>query len=227
MKLENIFLIPIPVEDAWHVLLDVERIGPCMPGATVESVEGDVVVGRVKVKLGPIGLTYRGKLRFIEKDGEAFRVVMSASAKEERGNGTAKATITAHLQPKGRQTEVRVETDLSVTGKPGQFGRGVLEDVSGILIQQFATSLAAELEDRALGNDEPKTSANTHEQPHTTRTLSTQATPRARPAEAIDLLGVARSSLIQRFSTTTSISLSILTSAVVGWLIGRRTRRER
>ncbi|MCV2490117.1 SRPBCC domain-containing protein [Geodermatophilus sp. YIM 151500] len=145
VQLENSFTVPVPVDDAWRVLLDIERIAPCMPGAALDSVEGDSFTGRVKVKLGPINLTYQGRASFIEKDEAAHRAVIDAKGKDQRGNGTAAATITANLAAEGSVTRVDVLTDLSITGRPAQFGRGVMTDVGNKLLGQFADKLAAQL----------------------------------------------------------------------------------
>ena len=145
MKLENRFTVPVPVDEAWSVLLDVERIAPCMPGATLTSVDGDEFEGKVKVKVGPINLTYGGKARFVSKDDATHVAVIDGSGKETRGTGTAKALITCRLIDKGDTTDVEVDTDLNVTGKPAQFGRGVLADVSGKLVDQFAACLSDEI----------------------------------------------------------------------------------
>ena len=145
MQLENSFTVPVPIDEAWRVLLDIERIAPCMPGAALDSVEGDDFTGRVKVKLGPINLTYQGKASFVEKDEAAHRAVIDAKGKDQRGNGTAAATITAKLAPEGSITRVDVLTDLNITGRPAQFGRGVMTDVGNKLLGQFADKLAAQL----------------------------------------------------------------------------------
>ena len=145
MKLENRFTVPVPVEEAWKVLLDVERIAPCMPGATLTSVDGDRFEGTVKVKVGPINLTYGGKASFVSKDEAHHVAVIDGSGKETRGTGTAKALITCRLSGRGDSTEVEVDTDLNVTGKPAQFGRGVLADVSGKLVDRFAACLSEEI----------------------------------------------------------------------------------
>ncbi|MCW2902558.1 MAG: coxG2 [Streptosporangiaceae bacterium] len=150
MQLENSFTVPVPVDDAWAVLLDIRRIAPCMPGAIVDSVDGDDFSGRVKVKLGPINLTYQGQAAFVEKDAAAHRAVIDARGKDQRGNGTAAATVTATLTDEGSTTRVDVLTDLNITGRPAQFGRGVMTDVGNKLIGQFADGLAAQ-----LGTEEP------------------------------------------------------------------------
>ncbi len=145
MQLENSFTVPVPVDEAWRVLLDIERIAPCMPGAALDSVTGDDFTGRVKVKLGVITLTYQGKASFVEKDEAAHRAVIDARGRDQRGNGTASAVVTATLAPDGERTRVDVLTDLNITGRPAQFGRGVMTDVGNKLLGQFADRLAAQL----------------------------------------------------------------------------------
>ena len=145
MQLENSFTVPVPIDEAWRVLLDIERIAPCMPGAALDSVTGDDFTGRVKVKLGPINLTYQGKASFIEKDADAHKAVIDGRGKDQRGNGTAAALITAQLKAEGDTTRVDVLTDLNITGRPAQFGRGVMTDVGNKLLGQFADKLAAQL----------------------------------------------------------------------------------
>jgi len=148
IELDNSFTVPVPPEQAWHVLLDVERIAPCMPGASVTSVEGDEVTGQVKVKLGPLSLTYKGTAKFTEKDQASHTIAIEASGKETRGAGTASATVQAGLKPADTegQTVVSIHTLLNVTGRPAQFGRSLLPEVSGKLIDQFAANLEALIE---------------------------------------------------------------------------------
>ena len=145
IELDNSFTVPVPPEQAWDVLLDVERIAPCMPGASVTSVEGDEIEGQVKVKLGPLSLTYKGTAKFTDKDQSSHTIAIEATGKETRGSGTASATVQAKLSPgdSAGQTLVSIHTSLNVTGKPAQFGRSLLPEVSGKLIQQFATNLEA------------------------------------------------------------------------------------
>jgi uncharacterized protein len=144
MELDNSFTVPVPPDQAWDVLLDVKRIAPCMPGATVDNVDGDVVNGRIKVKVGPVSLTYKGTAKFIERDPQAHLVVLEASGKETRGAGTASATVRASMAPdaSGAGTEVTMHTSMNVTGRPAQFGRGVMVEVGGKLVDQFAVNLA-------------------------------------------------------------------------------------
>jgi len=145
IELDNSFTVPVPPEQAWDVLLDVERIAPCMPGASVTSVEGDEIAGQVKVKLGPLSLSYKGTAKFTEKDQASHTIAILASGKETRGAGTASATVHAGLKPADNEGEtvVSIHTSLNVTGRPAQFGRSLLPEVSGKLIGQFATNLAA------------------------------------------------------------------------------------
>jgi carbon monoxide dehydrogenase subunit G len=147
VRLENNFEVPVPVERAWEVMLDIERVAPCMPGAALTSHEGDDFTGTVKVKLGPVSLTYKGKGRFVEKDEAAHRVTLNASGADSRGAGTAQANVTATLVPTDKEDQTRVEvvTDLDITGKAAQFGRGLIGDVSAKLIGQFADCLAGKL----------------------------------------------------------------------------------
>jgi carbon monoxide dehydrogenase subunit G len=145
MDLEHSFIIPVSPEQAWGVLLDVEQVAPCMPGATVDAVDGDEIKGRIKVKVGPVALTYAGTARFTEKDEKTRTVILEASGKETRGSGTASATVNSSLQDEGGQTRVVVRTTMTVTGRPAQFGRGVIAEVGGRIIDKFATNLAAQL----------------------------------------------------------------------------------
>ncbi|MFG3658640.1 SRPBCC family protein [Streptomyces sp. NPDC047706] len=145
MELQHEFTVPVPVDEAWHALLDIERVAPCLPGATVENFDGETVTGSVKVKVGPITVAYRGTAVFAERDESAHRMVLVASGRETRGQGTARATLTGSLSGRDDGTAVSVRTDLSVTGRPAQFGRGVLAEVGDRLVGQFAACLADRL----------------------------------------------------------------------------------
>src|ERR1700683_1750567 len=153
MELDHSFIVPVPPDRAWEVLLDVERIAPCMPGATVEEFDGEVVTGRIKVKVGPVSLTYRGTAKFTERDPDTRVVVVDASGKETRGAGTASAAVRASLVPSGEGTEVSIHTTMNVTGRPAQFGRGVIAEVGGKLGEKFAENLAQMLSDGGVGPD--------------------------------------------------------------------------
>jgi uncharacterized protein len=144
MEMDHSFTVPVPPDRAWDVLLDVERIAPCMPGATVDDFDGEVVTGRIKVKVGPVSLTYRGTAKFTERDPDAKVMLLEASGKETRGAGTASATVRASLEPEsgGQAAKVSMHTTMNVTGRPAQFGRGVMVEVGGKLVEQFASNLS-------------------------------------------------------------------------------------
>ncbi|MFA1543279.1 SRPBCC family protein [Actinomadura monticuli] len=147
MELDHDFTVPVPVDQAWSVLLDVERVAACMPGATLDSVEGGEYSGRMKVKVGAMTITYRGTARIVSADESARVVTLEASAKEARGSGTASATVQARLHEQGDgTTRVAVHTKLNVTGRPAQFGRNILSEVGSKIISRFAKALETELE---------------------------------------------------------------------------------
>ena len=141
MQIENEFTVAAPADALWAYLLDVERIAPCMPGASVDEFDGEVVTGRIKVKVGPVSLTYRGTAKFTERDPDARLIVLEASGKETRGAGTASATVRATLEPGGEGTIASMHTTMNVTGRPAQFGRGVMIEVGSKLVEQFAQNL--------------------------------------------------------------------------------------
>lgn len=145
MELTHTFTVPAGVPETWAALLDVERIAGCMPGATLDAVDEDGFTGHVRVKLGPISLTYGGRARFAEVDEAARRAVIEASGKETKGAGTASATVVTDLAAAGDHTTVNVSTDLAVTGRPAQFGRGMMQDVSNRLLDQFVSRLSEQL----------------------------------------------------------------------------------
>jgi uncharacterized protein len=199
MQLEHSFTVPAGVADAWAVLLDIERVAPCMPGAAIETVDGDDFTGSVKVKLGPINLTYKGKASFVEKDEASHHVVIDARGRDARGNGTAAATVSATLTSEGPSTtKVDVVTDLNVTGKPAQFGRGVMVDVGNKLIGQFADCLAGKLGASSDSSASPATSSASvsgspaagSETPSPARPVAVPA-PRVAEPEPIDLMASA------------------------------------
>jgi len=141
MELTNEFTVRVPAERAWEVLTDVEGIAPCMPGAELQEVLGDEYRGIVKVKVGPITAQYKGAARFVELDAAGRRAVLRAEGRDTRGQGNANATVTATLAPEGDGTRVSVHTDLAISGRVAQFGRGVLADVSAKLLGQFVSCL--------------------------------------------------------------------------------------
>ena len=148
MQLENTFTVPVDIDTVYDALNDPEKVTPCFPGATLTSQDGDDFTGTVKVKLGPISMTYKGKGTFIERDKTAHKVVVDAQGRDSRGNGTASAKATLTMSEAGSgQTKVTVLTEMQVTGKPAQFGRGVMADVGDKILGQFASCLADEFAD--------------------------------------------------------------------------------
>lgn len=145
MQLEHTFTVPVSAEEALEVLTDIERVAPCMPGASLDEIEGDEFTGRVRVKVGPMEVSYRGTARFLEVEPDAHRVVLEARGRQEQGSGTADATVTAELSEDDEATRVTVTTDLAITGRPAQFGRGLMDDVGAKLLGEFADCLAREL----------------------------------------------------------------------------------
>jgi len=211
VELNNEFRVAVPAAKTWEVLTDVERVAPCLPGATLLSVDGDEFTGAVKVKVGPITVSYKGVASFQEKDAAAQRVVLKAEGKETRGNGTAAALVTAQLKDEGDSTNVVITTGLAISGKAAQFGRGVLADVSGNLIAQFAKSLEAEL----LGGAAPASSPNA-----ATRLA---AAPAADAGDSVDLLKVVALPVAKRFGPVVAAAAA---AGVVGFLVGRRRSRR-
>lgn len=194
MRIENIFTVPVAVDEAWSVLLDVERVAPCMPGAQLESVDGDVFTGRVKAKVGPVTLTYKGRAEFTSRDAATHTATLTAKGKDARGAGTAAATVTMRLAGEDGITRVEVHTDLDITGKPAQLGRGVIADVGDKIIGQFADALAEQL---AAERPAVDPSAGAAETASPKRAVNGR---HARPADdSIDVLGLAGRSLLKGF----------------------------
>lgn len=220
MELEHTFTVAAPVEQAWEVLLDLERIAPCMPGATLTGVEGDEFTGTVRVKLGPVTMTFGGQGRFVEQDPDTRRIVVEASGKDKRGGGTARATIRAALRgADGGATEVAVHSDLVVTGRAAQFGRGMIADVSTRLLDQFTDCLAEQLGARPEGVPATTRAAATTPGAVTASAGATApvagaaATPRAEAAP-IDLLGV--TGVRARAARAVPYLLTFLAGALIG-----------
>ena len=210
MELVNEFRVPVPATTAWTVLTDVQRVAPCIPGAQLLSVDGDDFTGAVKVKVGPITVSYQGEATFTEKDESAQRVVIRANGKETRGSGNAAALVTAQLKDEGDVTGGVITTDLTISGKAAQFGRGVLADVAGNLIAQFARRLEADLQGGAA---EQTTTAATAE----------QATAAAAPSadDSVDLVKVVALPIARRYAPVVA---ALAGGLAAGILIGRRRR---
>jgi uncharacterized protein len=250
VELTNEFTVGVPTEQAWALLTDVERIAPCMPGAELQEVEGDEYLGVVKVKVGPITAQYKGRATFVERDAPGLRAVLKAEGRETRGQGNASATISASLHPDAGGTRVAIVTDLAVTGRVAQFGRGVLADVSTKLLGQFVDCLEttvlgrveASVESAAASEpavevevaEPPPAGAVEGEEAAGPITNGAPATPGTDgagqptvrrmdsvPAEPVDLIGVAGGSLARRAAPAGALAIL----AVLLLLIRRRRRR--
>src|SRR3954471_13353467 len=245
-KLLNEFTVNRPIAETWQILTDVERIAPCMPGATLEEIEGDVFRGVVKVKLGAISTAFKGQASFVERDDDAHRAVLKGEGRDTTGKGNASALITARLeQVDDTSTKCNVETDLHVTGKVAQFGRGIMGDVSKKLMTQFANNLnsmldkpaaaatdgqathaqASDGQAQAGASDDVDSGPEITEQPSAAASaLSGGATPGVRkidgPAAApIELSDVAGSAILKR-------ALPLVGGLVLLWIIARHIRRR-
>jgi uncharacterized protein len=159
MDLTHRFSVPAHIDEAWNAFNNLERLAPCFPGATIETIEGDQFTGSVKIKLGPIALVYNGSGRYVERNDADRRVVIEARGKDKRGNGTATAIVTASFAESGEQTDVEVLTDLAITGKPAQFGRGVISDVSDKLLDQFLACVSGRFTEGLGATEEAAPSA--------------------------------------------------------------------
>jgi carbon monoxide dehydrogenase subunit G len=227
MKLEHDFRVGVPVAQAWSTLLDIERIAPCMPGAQLQEVDGDEYRGVVKVKVGPITAQYKGVARLTEADEGAGRLVIAAEGRDTRGQGNASATISALLTADGDGTRVAVETDLNVTGKVAQFGRGVMADVSSKLLGQFVDCLSTNI----LGPNDPSSAAPEAKPPGPAPTPDRSAASPTPPAaagprrveapeaEAVDLMRAAGGAVAKRLVPV--VAAGVVVVGVVVWLLVR------
>jgi len=223
VELNHDFSVSVPIDEAWAVLTDLERIAPCMPGAQLQEVEGDEYRGVVKVKVGPITAQYKGVARIVELDEGAHRAVLRAEGRDTRGQGTAAATVTATLASTGPATEVHITTDLDVTGKVAQFGRGVLGEVSEKLLGQFVGELEqsvlagtdAPADAPAESGDAPAGSGDTPADPSARRVIDSPERP------PVDLLDAAGGSVLRRAGPL------VVALAVVLFLRRLRRRRQR
>ena len=227
MDLNHEFTVAVPVEDAWRILTDVERIAPCLPGAQLQEIEGDTYRGIVKVKVGPIQAQFKGQANFIERDDVAYRVVLKGEGRDTTGKGNASAIITAELTSlDASSTGVKVLTDLSVTGKVAQFGRGAMADISDKLLAQFVVNLNTLIAtddapaptpapaDAAQATAADESSAESTTEPTVVATDSGVRKIDAPEAEALDLLSVSGGILLKR-----ALPVVAVVAAVVIWLL--------
>ncbi len=220
MELTNEFEVGVPVDRAWEVLTDLERIAPCLPGAQLQEVDGDDYKGVVKVKVGPITAQYKGVATFQVRDEADHRVVLAASGRDTRGQGNANATITAQLTGSGDRTRVSLSTDLTITGKVAQFGRGALGDVSEKLLTQFVDNLHTSVLATADDETEPEVVASTEPDG---ATGAPRAVVNNTEPEPIDLLETAGLPVAKRLLPL----LAVLVGVVVVIGVMRRRRRRR
>ncbi|MBK5287928.1 MAG: SRPBCC family protein [Acidimicrobiia bacterium] len=245
MEIEDSFRVELPVEETWRMLLDIERIAPCLPGAQLQEIAGEEYRGVVKVKVGPITAQYKGSAHFVERNDTTHTAVIVGTGRDTRGQGNASATVTMTLAADGTGTQVRVATDLSITGKVAQFGRGVMADVSAKLLAQFVENLERDVlsgavvdlvAEAAAGEDEahpdeahpdetvperapvapPTTNGSGSGESITVRTIdSPEATP-------VDLLEMGGSPVAKRLAPLVGVGLVV----IVLWLVRRRRRRR-
>ena len=206
MELVNEFSVEAPIERVWSFFTNVELIAPCLPGAQLQEIEGEEYRGIVKVKVGPISAQYKGAATFIEKDESNYRIVLRGEGRDTRGAGNASADIEAQLVSNGDRTDVTVSTELKITGKAAQFGRGVMADISKKLMAQFADNLSelitgdAEVEDTATQEETPSEGEDKTE---SVRILDSEE------VEAVDLLSTAGAPVLKRALLLMAIAAAI------------------
>jgi carbon monoxide dehydrogenase subunit G len=209
MDLNHEFTVPVPVGDAWRILTDVERIAPCLPGAKLEESNGDTYSGFVKVKVGPIQAQFKGQASFLERDDVAYKAVLKGEGRDTTGKGNASALITAQLlEESPTSTKVTVTTDLNITGKVAQFGRGAMADISNKLLDQFVENLNGLI---AAGD-----TAATATSDNATSTGTPSAPAEEKEVEALDLLSVSSGAILKR-----ALPVVVVIAAVVIWLIAK------
>ena len=239
MKIDNEFTVGAPIEKAWDVLTDLEGIAPCLPGAQLTGVDGDVYTGKVKIKVGPVISQYAGTAEMVEKDDATHTAVIRAKGKDSRGAGNASATISAKLRAEGAETVVTVVTDLNITGKIAQFGSGMIKEVSTKLLGQFAENLETQVlapapdaaaSDAITPEAAPEPAAPAAEATVTPVTPTTPVTPAAAPRSQlrtatqnddvapVDIMGLAGSSVYKR---VLPVAGGIVVAAVIVYFIVR------
>ena len=218
MKLSNEFTVNAPIDKTWEVLTDVERIAPCMPGAQLTGVDGDVYSGKVKIKVGPVVATYTGTITFAEKDQATHHAVIKAKGKDARGGGNASATITAQLRESAGRTTVTVDTDLTITGKIAQFGSGMIQEISEKLLSQFTASLEEEILPKPVEPaGEPADSADSADSGRSGQATAPSvgsASRTAPDAPPVDMLALAGDSVTKRVAPI-AVVLAVLAAIIV------------
>ena len=225
MKLENEFTVDAPVVQVWELLMDLERVTPCLPGAALTEQAGEEYKGTMSVKLGPITQEYEGTVKIDEADEEARRAVIRAEGKDARGQGTVSASITSTLHEEDKGTRVHIETDMQVTGRAAQFGRGTMQDVAGKLAGQFADCLEKEI----MGiKEEPEQPAATEAEPSADGAAEEEEQPRRRiiqqdrKVEPLDLGEASREAVLKRLKQAAPMAVGVGALVVLVWLVWRR-----
>lgn len=236
MQLTNEFDVSVPMDEAWRLLSDLERVGPCLPGASITGRDGDDYLGQAKIKVGPITAHYKGTARFLELNEADHRAVLSAKGREARGGGDAQAVVTATLLDKGDATHVTVITDLSLSGKVAQFGRGVITDVSAALLKTFATRLEAMVQQEQPSDGESAAESPVSAAGANGTVVDDTVLPRAAASapgdtrsssagdageDALAVLPLVRSIALSKLQEPVPVSV-VLLAALVGFLLGRR-----
>lgn len=226
MKLENEFTVDAPVDEAWGVMLDLERVTPCLPGASLTEQEGDEYKGKMTVRLGPVKQEYNGTVKIEDTDEESHRAVLKADGKDARGQGTASATITSTLQDENGSTRVKVETDMRLTGRAAQFGRGVQQDVARKLLNEFAGCLEKEILGQNVPDEPEETTASTNGSTDSPSAESENGgQPRRRiiqndeEVEPLDLGAASYEAILKRAAP---VAVGTVLLAIVIWLARRR-----
>jgi carbon monoxide dehydrogenase subunit G len=224
MDLNHSFTVNVPIDDAWRILTDVERIAPCLPGAQLQEIEGDTYRGAVKVKVGPIQAQFKGQANFLERDEVAHHIVLKGEGRDIGGKGNASAIITADLTAvTDSSTSVVVNTDLSITGKVAQFGRGTMADISNKLLAQFVENLNVLIADQPTTSSDSTTPASAAVEPEIAPAPNSSAPDEpvvrkidAPEAEALNLLSVSTGAIAKR-----AIPVAIVVVAVLAFFILR------
>lgn len=226
MKLENEFTVNAPVDEAWNVMLDLERVTPCLPGAALKEQTGDGEhKGEMKVRLGPVTQQYNGTVSIEEADESEHRAVLKANGKDARGQGTASATITStlHEENGGQSTRVRVETDMQITGRAAQFGQGVQQDVAEKIMGQFAQCLENEILGGGAEQEAEPSADGAAEQEAEPSAGGEAAQQEEEGGEALDLGEASQGAILERAKKVGPVAAGVGALLILIWLLRRRS----
>jgi carbon monoxide dehydrogenase subunit G len=226
--LNNDFVVDVPADTAWTLLTDLERVATCLPGASLDGRDGEAYVGGVTVKVGPISASFRGTAQFVEQDDAAHAATITAAGKDPKGQAAANATIRARLEPDGPgRTRVLVDTDLDISGRMAQFGRGAIADVSARLMRQFADNLSAQITAGSLAPAAPAALAAASPSVTSPAAVPAPARPAPAPAPApagLDALSLIGPVVLKRVGPGAA---ALAAGVALGWALrGRRERRR-